>query len=82
MTTKQTLLSTADGATSTIKSRQHDVFQSTDFWPAQYDGRAVIGRSYEDYEKGMTDKENIDKYKIARDTGAKTGGNERGIVWA
>lgn len=30
----------------------------------------------------MSDKENIEKYKIARDTGAKTGVNERGVVWA
>lgn len=78
MSTKQTLLSITDGATSTIKSRHHDVFQSTDFWPPEYDGRAVIGRSYEDFEKGMSDEENIERYKKA----LETGDSERRIVWA
>lgn len=77
-TIKQTIISAKDGSTSTIKSRQHDVFQSTDQWPIQYDGRAVIGLSYTDSQSGDTDEEIIKRYKDARDEGR----DDRRTVWA
>ncbi|KAL8742224.1 MAG: hypothetical protein Q9190_005258 [Brigantiaea leucoxantha] len=72
------MVSTTDGASSTIKSTSHDVFQSTDFWPSMYDGRAIIGESFKDFKAGMPDEENVAKYKAAmavEDHGRRT-------VWA
>lgn len=71
-------MATADGATTTIKSRKHDVFQSTDFWPSVYDGRAVIGNSYEDFMNGVTDHEIIRRYKEAQEQNR----SERQVVWS
>ncbi|GAB1192860.1 hypothetical protein APSETT444_002059 [Aspergillus pseudonomiae] len=76
--TKDKLVSTTDGATTTIKSRKHDVFNSTDFWPTQYDGRAIIGRSYEDFRRGVTDEEIVKRHRDAREKGE----NDRTIIWA
>ncbi|KAJ5414392.1 hypothetical protein N7509_001019 [Penicillium cosmopolitanum] len=75
---KQTIVSATDGAISTVKSVQHDVFQSTDVWPAQYDGRAVIGVSYTDSQSGVTNEEVIQRYNDAR----KMGQDHRRTVWA
>ncbi|CAI7603486.1 unnamed protein product [Penicillium pancosmium] len=75
---KQTIVSATDGAVSTVKSVQHDIFQSTDVWPAQYDGRAVIGVSYTDSQSGVTNEEVIQRYNDAR----KMGQDHRRIVWA
>lgn len=71
-------MSTTDGAVSTIKSVQHDIFQSTDVWPQQYDGRAVIGSSYLDSQSGVADEEVIQRYNEAR----KLGQDDRRTVWA
>ncbi|KNG83756.1 2-nitropropane dioxygenase precursor [Aspergillus nomiae NRRL 13137] len=76
--TKEKLVSTTDGATTTVKSRKHDVFNSTDFWPTQYDGRAIIGRSYEDFRSGVTDEEIVKRHRDAREKGE----NDRTIIWA
>ncbi|KAJ6096718.1 hypothetical protein N7486_007464 [Penicillium sp. IBT 16267x] len=75
---KQTILSGSDGGASTIKSTRHDVFQSTDVFPRQYDGRAVIGISYEESKSGASDEEIILRYKTAM----KNGEDNRRTVWA
>ena len=75
---KQTILSMSDGGVSTIKSIRHDVFQSTDFFPRQYDGRAIIGVNYEDSRKGISDEEIIRRYNEAKEAGE----HQRRTVWA
>jgi nitronate monooxygenase len=71
-------LSGNDGAASTIKSTRHDVFQSTDVFPRQYDGRAVIGISYDESKAGASDEEIIQRYNDA----IKNGEDYRRTVWA
>ncbi|KAJ5645470.1 Aldolase-type TIM barrel [Penicillium longicatenatum] len=75
---KQAILSGNDGAASTIKSTRHDVFQSTDVFPRQYDGRAVIGISYDESKAGASDEEIIQRYNDA----IKNGEDDRRTVWA
>ncbi|KAJ5937185.1 Aldolase-type TIM barrel [Penicillium verhagenii] len=71
---KQAILSGSDGAASTIKSTKHDVFQSTD----QYDGRAVVGISFDEFKSGASDEEIIQRYKDAMQNGE----DYRRTVWA
>ncbi|KAJ5576378.1 hypothetical protein N7535_003304 [Penicillium sp. DV-2018c] len=75
---KQTIVSSTDGAVSTVKTTRHDVFQSTDIFPRQYDGRAVIGINYRDSENGVPDEEIIRRYNEAR----AAGDDQRRTVWA
>ncbi|KAJ6188882.1 hypothetical protein N7519_003790 [Penicillium mononematosum] len=75
---KQTIVSGVDGGVSTIKSIRHDVFQSTDLFPRQYDGRAVICASYQDSREGVSDEEIIRRYNEAREAGE----HQRRTVWA
>ncbi|KAE8420337.1 hypothetical protein BDV36DRAFT_281649 [Aspergillus pseudocaelatus] len=75
---KEKIVSTTDGISTTIKSRKHDVFNSTDFWPRQYDGRAIIGPSYEDFQSGVTDEEILKRHSDAREKGE----DDRTIIWA
>ncbi|PIG89429.1 hypothetical protein AARAC_003801 [Aspergillus arachidicola] len=75
---KEKIVSTIDGTTTTIKSRKHDVFNSTDVWPTQYDGRAIIGRSYQDFQSGVTDEEILKRHSKAREKGE----DDRTIIWA
>ncbi|KAJ5867981.1 hypothetical protein N7534_002534 [Penicillium rubens] len=51
---------------------------STDLFPRQYDGRAVIGASYQDSREGVSDEEIIRRYNEAR----QAGGHQRRTVWA
>jgi nitronate monooxygenase len=75
---KEAVVSSGDGGVSTIKSTRHDVFQSTDVFPRQYDGRAVIGVNYKESEEGVSDDEIIRRYNEAR----KAGDDQRRTVWA
>ncbi|KGO71095.1 Ribosomal protein L9/RNase H1, N-terminal [Penicillium italicum] len=75
---KQTIVSGSDGGVLTIKSIRHDVFQSTDVFPRQYDGRAIVGVSYEDSRDGVSDEEIIRRYNEAREAGE----HQRRTVWA
>ncbi|KAJ5518476.1 Aldolase-type TIM barrel [Penicillium expansum] len=75
---KQTIVLGSDGGVSTVKSIRHDVFQSTDVFPKQYDGRAIIGVSYEDSRDGVSDEEIIRRYNEAKEAGE----HQRRTVWA
>ncbi|KAJ5794403.1 hypothetical protein N7457_001002, partial [Penicillium paradoxum] len=77
-TIKQTIISSRDGGVSTIKSIRHDVFQCTDLFPRQYDGRAVIGVNYRDSQEGVPDEEIIRRYNEAKEAGD----HQRRTVWA
>ncbi|KAJ5216402.1 uncharacterized protein N7498_002809 [Penicillium cinerascens] len=75
---KNSIVKAQDGAFSTVKSVQHDVFQSTDVFPRQYDGRALIGISWTESQSGVSDDEVIRRYKEA----IKQGEDHRRTVWA
>jgi nitronate monooxygenase len=56
----------------------HDDIQGTGFWPADIDGRAIMGESYKDFVSGLPIDENISRHKKANETGDTS----RKIVWA
>lgn len=47
-------------------------------WPMKYDGRAIIGQSYQDHSSGMALEENLQKFRTAKDAGE----NSRMVTWA
>ncbi|KAJ5302721.1 Aldolase-type TIM barrel [Penicillium atrosanguineum] len=75
---KDSIVKAQDGAFSTVKSVRHDVFQSTDVFPRQYDGRALVGISWNDAQSGVSDEEVIRRY----DEAIKQGDDHRRTVWA
>jgi len=67
---KSLLISTADGAISTVKSTLHDaILGRGDLWPLTYDGRAIVTDSYRDAIAGMPLEENVRQHKHAVETG-------------
>ncbi|KAJ5661694.1 uncharacterized protein N7477_009310 [Penicillium maclennaniae] len=62
---KDSIVKAQDGASSTVKSVRHDVFQSTDVFPRQYDGRALVGISWTEAQSGVSDEEVIRRYDEA-----------------
>lgn len=75
---KQSIIAATDGGVSTIKTTLHDVFQSTDVFPRQYDGRAIIGINYNEFKRGASDEMIIQRYNEAREKGD----DQRRTVWA
>lgn len=75
---KESILAATDGGVSTIKTTKHDVYQSTDVFPRQYDGRAIIGISYNESQSGESDEDIIRRYKEAKEKGE----DQRRTVWA
>jgi nitronate monooxygenase len=55
-----------------------DDIQGTGVWPDVYDGRAIIGKSWEDHVAGMPLEENIRLFKEADSAGDVS----RKITWA
>lgn len=48
------------------RSTVHDAIKGAkDLWPVQYDGRAIIGDSYQDLNAGYAEEEVVQKYKTA-----------------
>ena len=60
------------------RSTFHDDVQGTTIWPELYDGRAIIGDSYQDHVSGASLEENVAKFKAAKDVGD----NSRLIHWS
>ncbi|KAK3295012.1 2-nitropropane dioxygenase [Chaetomium fimeti] len=74
---KKLILETTDGGPSTVKTPVLDDIQSTAIWPDVYDGRGLIGKSWQDHVAGMPLEENIRLFKEA--DGA--GDTSRKITW-
>jgi hypothetical protein len=55
-----------------------DNIQSTAIWPGIYDGRGLIGKSWQDHLAGMPLEENIRLFKEADEAGDTS----RKITWA
>lgn len=48
------------------RSTFHDKILGTTVWPAFYDGRAIVTRTYEDHIGGMSVEENWKRYNEAK----------------
>lgn len=60
------------------RSTFHDELGETTFWPAAYDGRAIVTDSYRDHTSGLSLDENRAKLKAATDVGD----HSRQLCWA
>jgi nitronate monooxygenase len=48
------------------RSTFHDQILGTTVWPAYYDGRAIVTRTYEDHINGMPIEKNTERYNEAK----------------
>lgn len=60
---QQEVLRVDDGGRTTNRSTLCDRLKETKGWPESYNGRAVANQGHVDEEKGMSDQENVAKYK-------------------
>jgi nitronate monooxygenase len=74
---KKLILEATDGGPSTVKTPVLDDIQSTAIWPDVYDGRGLIGKSWQDHVAGMPLEENIQLFKEAD----AAGDTSRKITW-
>jgi hypothetical protein len=51
---------------SVTRSTFHDTILGTTVWPAYYDGRAIVTKTYEDHLAGMSVNENTKRYNEAK----------------
>ncbi|KAL2264952.1 hypothetical protein VTJ83DRAFT_7462 [Remersonia thermophila] len=75
---KKLILDATDGGPSTVKTPVLDDIQGTPIWPAAYDGRALIGKSWLDHAAGLPLEENVRRFKEAD----AAGDDSRKITWA
>ncbi|KAL1844154.1 hypothetical protein VTJ49DRAFT_3810 [Mycothermus thermophilus] len=75
---KKLILEASDGGPSTVKTSVLDDIKGTTIWPTIYDGRALVGKSWQDHAAGMPLEENIRLFKEA----AAAGDVSRTITWA
>ncbi|KAH6617293.1 hypothetical protein F5144DRAFT_606799 [Chaetomium tenue] len=74
---KKLILEATDGGPSTVKTPLLDDIQSTAIWPDVYDGRGLIGKSWQDHVAGVPLEENIRLFKEAD----SVGDTSRKITW-
>lgn len=60
---QQEVLRVDDGGRTTNRSTLCDRLKETKGWPEVYNGRAVANQGHVDEERGMSDQENVAKYK-------------------
>ncbi|GME41532.1 inosine monophosphate dehydrogenase [Neofusicoccum parvum] len=79
---REVLVGAKDGGGVTVKGRCHDGFNGTAaIWPDVYDGRAVVGRSYREWEDGVSEDEVGKRLKESREKG-NADAEGRTVVWA
>ena len=80
---QQEVLRVDDGGRTTNRSTLCDRLKETKGWPESYDGRAVTNQGHVDEEKGMSDQENVAKYKEELERGdAAWGEHGRMVAYA
>ncbi|KAK4249736.1 hypothetical protein C7999DRAFT_39219 [Corynascus novoguineensis] len=75
---KKLILEATDGGPSTVKTSVLDDIQGTAIWPSIFDGRGLVGKSWQDHMAGMPLEENIRLFKEAD----QAGNTSRKITWA
>lgn len=63
------VLRVTDGGASTDTTTIYDVVRGIHGWPQAYNGRGVINRTYQDAKQGLSEAENVEKYKEAMQQG-------------
>ncbi|KAI9728958.1 MAG: hypothetical protein M1828_000043 [Chrysothrix sp. TS-e1954] len=64
---KREIVRASDGGQNTVRTRLYDSLRGTHGWPARFNGRSVINRSYEDSLAGVEHHENKSMYEQAID---------------
>ncbi|EXJ96310.1 hypothetical protein A1O1_01436 [Capronia coronata CBS 617.96] len=63
------VLRVTDGGTNTVTTTIYDVVRGIHGWPKAYNGRGVVNRTYLDAVHGMSEQENVERYKETVDQG-------------
>lgn len=72
-----------DGGKSTARAVVFDELRGKSVWPAGYDGRAIAGPSYHDFQAGVGLEEVRSRYAVSAKEPHKGYGNERrAAIWA
>ncbi|KAL3426626.1 2-nitropropane dioxygenase [Phlyctema vagabunda] len=80
---QDSILHAKDGGTSTVRGTVFDELKGTSVWPSQYDGRALAGASYTEFEAGVGIEEIREKFASAAAEPHKGfGGDQRAAIWA
>ncbi|EKG14817.1 FAR-17a/AIG1-like protein [Macrophomina phaseolina MS6] len=62
---KAEVVRASDGGSTTARTKVYDQLRGTTDWPEGYNGRGVLNRSWEDFEKGVAIEENKRLYNEA-----------------
>jgi nitronate monooxygenase len=62
---REAVLEMSDGGVSTARSNVFDELTGRNIWPSQYDGRAIAGASYKDFNSGTSLAEAQSRYANA-----------------
>lgn len=65
-----------DGGVSTVRTKLYDGLRGIAGWPAAYDGRGAVNRSYLDAQSGMAEEENKQLYEEEMQKGDEGWGAE------
>lgn len=80
---RKTILETKDGGVTTSRATVFDELAGKSIWPSEYDGRAVAGASYQDFNNGVGIEEVRSKYASAvKESHKGFGGEVRAAIWA
>lgn len=80
---RKAILEAKDGGVSTARATLFDELAGNSIWPSGYDGRAIIGASYNDFSIGIGIEEVREKYASAvKEPHKGFGGEVRAAVWA
>ncbi|OIW29167.1 2-nitropropane dioxygenase [Coniochaeta ligniaria NRRL 30616] len=75
---RKAIIGAVDGGVSTVKSTFHDDILGTKVWPEFYDGRAIVGQSYQDHASGVSFEDNLQRFNAAKEAGD----DSRMVTWA
>ncbi|ETN37515.1 uncharacterized protein HMPREF1541_07137 [Cyphellophora europaea CBS 101466] len=79
---QQQILDTHDGGQYTIRAKVFDELRGPNVWPAAYDGRAIVSKSYEDYANGVGIDQIRKRHSQALESDDKgLGASRRAVVW-
>ncbi|PQE11500.1 nitronate monooxygenase protein [Rutstroemia sp. NJR-2017a BVV2] len=76
------ILQAEDGGTSTVRGTHFDELKGKSIWPAQYDGRAIVGPSHTEFVSGVSIEEIREKHALAVAEPHKGFGDLRAAIWA
>jgi nitronate monooxygenase len=79
----EAILAAKDGGVATARGTVFDELKGESIWPAGYDGRALAGASYRDFESGISVEEVRKRcIEATKEPHKGFGGEERAALWA